>query len=115
MSVAGRIAERITRTHRYLKPLLLRGRRAEVLSRSGRPRKSKRTLTIANKDFVDFATTSYLGLDSDPAVIRACTETLQSVGLHRYISRAFFSVREYETLEAQLARIMSTEDAIVFP
>lgn len=115
MSVAGRIAERITRSYRFLKPLLVRGRRAEVLSRSGTPRKSTRILTIANKDFVDFATTSYLGLDSDPGVIRACTEALQTVGLHRYISRAFFSVREYEILEQQLARIMATDDAIVFP
>ena len=115
MSVAGRIAERINRSYRYLKPLLVRGRRAEVLSRSGKAKKSTRTLTIANKEFVDFATTSYLGLDSDPSVIRACTDALQTVGLHRYISRAFFSVREYDILEQQLASIMSTDDAVVFP
>jgi len=120
MSVADRVAEKIARSHRYLKPLLERGRSAEVLFQSGTPRIDSRTLSIAgpggaSTDFIDFATTSYLGLDSDPAVIQACVQALRTTGLHRYISRAFFSVGEYRTLEARLARITGLPRAIVFP
>lgn len=115
MSVEGRLAKKISRAHRYLKPLLDRGRDEEVLFQSGKPRIRSRALAIAETDFVDFATTSYLGLDSDPAVIQACIDGLQSSGLHRYISRAFFSVKEYTLLEERLARIVGLPRAIVFP
>jgi len=115
MSVADRVAKRITRSHRYLKPLLERGRGADILFRSGTPVIHSRTLSIAGIEFVDFATTSYLGLDSDPAVVGACVEALQACGLHRYISRAFFSVGEYAALESRLARITGLPQAIVFP
>ncbi len=115
MSVEGRLAQRISRAHRYLKPLLDHGRDEEVLFQSGKPRIRSRALAIDETDFVDFATTSYLGLDSDPAVIQACIDGLQSSGLHRYISRAFFSVKEYTLLEERLARIVGLPRAIVFP
>jgi len=115
MSAANRKAAEIVRAHRFLKPLLERGRGLEVLFQSGSPRIGSRTLAIDGSEFVDFATTSYLGLDSDPTVVQACVNALRAGGLHRYISRAFFSAAEYRELESRLARVTGLPVAIVFP
>lgn len=115
MSAAQRKAAEIARAHRFLKPLLERGRGLEVLFQFGSPRIGSRTLAIEGSDFIDFATTSYLGLDSDPAVVQACVDAVRARGLHRYISRAFFSAAEYRELEARLARVTGLPSAIVFP
>src|SRR5262249_43930523 len=45
----------------------------------------------------------------------ACVAALRSCGLHRYISRAFFSSGQHHELETRLAAVTGLGDAIVFP
>ena len=70
MSTADRVAAKINRSHRFLKPLWERGRGHEVLFQSGTARINSRTLSVDGTDFVDFATTSFLGLIPTPPLFK---------------------------------------------
>ena len=74
-----------------------------------------RLIRIGNHWLIDFASSNYLGFDLDPEIIDAVPAYLHQWGTQPGWSRYRGSPRLYEEIEAQLADLLGTEDALVLP
>ena len=72
-------------------------------------------VTVSGREVLNFCANNYLGLASDPALIRAAQDGLARWGLGlasvRFISG---TQRIHKELEAAIARFLGTEDAILY-
>jgi 7-keto-8-aminopelargonate synthetase-like enzyme len=74
------------------------------------------SLEVAGRELVAFAGCDYLGLAHDPAVIAAAREGLGEHGVSPSASRETTGNRlEHESLEADLARFLGVEAALLVP
>jgi 7-keto-8-aminopelargonate synthetase-like enzyme len=64
-----------------------------------------RTIRIDGRDFLNFVTCSYLGLELDPRVIQAIADGAVRFGASFSISRAFVSAAPYAALEQRFEKI----------
>lgn len=78
-------------------------------------RQEGRRVLIDGRWFDDFASCNYLGLDLHPAVADAVPPMLHEWGVHPSWTRAVASPEPYRRLEAELAALVGSEDAVVFP
>ena len=73
-----------------------------------------RTVRIHDRDLINFASCSYLGLELDPHVISGVVDAATRYGSQFSSSRVFVSAPAYEQLEQQLVEIFGG-DAIATP
>jgi 7-keto-8-aminopelargonate synthetase-like enzyme len=64
-----------------------------------------RTVTINNKELINFANCCYLGLEKHPALLEASINALKKYGTQNPTSRSLFSSPLYKELETNLAKI----------
>jgi 8-amino-7-oxononanoate synthase len=70
---------------------------------------------VGTREFVSFGSNNYLGLASDPRLIRAAQRGLTRYGLGNCESRLLGGdVDVYRTLEAKLAALKKKDDAVLF-
>ena len=69
---------------------------------------------IDGEDVVSYTNCSYLGFDTDPAMVEAAISTLRSFGLHYCCARSRLSIAPLTELEVQLSRLFGAP-AITFP
>jgi 8-amino-7-oxononanoate synthase len=74
-----------------------------------------RRIRIGERWLVDFASCNYLGLDLDERVMDAIPPEVRRFGTHPSWARMAASPVLYEVLEARLAHLLGTEDALVLP
>src|SRR5256885_11653566 len=72
-----------------------------------------RMIRIGDHWLADFASCNYLGLDLDPEVIDAIPGYLARWGTHPSWSRLLGSPALYEQIEAALASLLQSEDALL--
>jgi 8-amino-7-oxononanoate synthase len=74
-----------------------------------------RLIRIGNEWLIDFASSNYLGLDQEPAIIEAIPAYLARWGTQAGWARLRGSSALYEVLEAKLSELLGSEDALVLP
>jgi 7-keto-8-aminopelargonate synthetase-like enzyme len=74
-----------------------------------------RTMTVGDRQVINFGSDSFLGLDQDPRVQDAVIRGTRQWGTHNGASRAFSSVRANETAEQKLAEWLGTEAVLIYP
>ncbi|WP_375770627.1 pyridoxal phosphate-dependent aminotransferase family protein [Archangium gephyra] len=74
-----------------------------------------RKVLVRGKWLTDFASCNYLGLDLRPEVMEAIGPAVREWGTHPSWARMCCSPELYERLEAALAALVGTEDALVLP
>jgi 8-amino-7-oxononanoate synthase len=74
-----------------------------------------RRIRVGDDWLDDWASCNYLGLDQDPDVTAAVADTVRRWGTHPGWSRMLGSPRAYPELEARLADLLGTEDALLLP
>ncbi|MEM7726736.1 MAG: 8-amino-7-oxononanoate synthase [Cyanobacteria bacterium P01_A01_bin.45] len=73
------------------------------------------TITLEGQEVINFASNDYLGLASDPRLIRAACDATQKLGTGATGSRLLSGHRKLHTsLEKAIANLKGTEDALVF-
>ena len=74
-----------------------------------------RMIRVGDHWLADFASCNYLGFDLDREIIAAIPEYLDAWGTHPSWSRLLGSPALYEQIEARLAALLDSEDALVLP
>ena len=74
-----------------------------------------RMIRVGDRWLADFASCNYLGFDLDREIIAAIPEYLEAWGTHPSWSRLLGSPVLYEQIEARLAALLGSEDALVLP
>ncbi len=74
-----------------------------------------RMIRVGDHWLADFASCNYLGFDLDPEIIAAIPEYVEAWGTHPSWSRLLGSPVLYEQIEARLAALLGSEDALVLP
>ena len=74
-----------------------------------------RMIRVGDHWLADFASCNYLGFDLDREIIAAIPEYLEAWGTHPSWSRLLGSPVLYEQIEARLAALLDSEDALVLP
>ena len=74
-----------------------------------------RMIRIGERWLADFASCNYLGFDLDREIIDAVPAYLDAWGTHPSWSRLLGSPVLYEQIEARLASLLGSEDALVLP
>jgi len=74
-----------------------------------------RKIQVRGRWLADFASCNYLGLDLRPEVMEAIGPAVRDWGTHPSWARMCCSPELYERLEAELAALLGTEDALVLP
>jgi 8-amino-7-oxononanoate synthase len=74
-----------------------------------------RRIRVRGRWLDDFASCNYLGLDLRPEVMDAIGPMVRTWGTHPSWARMAASPELYERLEAKLAELLGTEDALVLP
>ena len=74
-----------------------------------------RRIRVRGRWLDDFASCNYLGLDLRPEVMDAIGPAVRAWGTHPSWARMAASPELYERLEAKLAQLLGTEDALVLP
>ncbi|MFY0525923.1 hypothetical protein ACN28I_23165 [Archangium gephyra] len=74
-----------------------------------------RKVLVRGRWLTDFASCNYLGLDLRPEVMEAIGPAVREWGTHPSWARMCCSPELYERLEAGLAALLGTEDALVLP
>jgi 8-amino-7-oxononanoate synthase len=74
-----------------------------------------RMIRVGDRWLADFASCNYLGFDLDPEIIAAVPAYLEAWGTHPSWSRLLGSPVLYEQIEARLADLLGSEDALVLP
>ncbi|MES2568096.1 MAG: aminotransferase class I/II-fold pyridoxal phosphate-dependent enzyme [Bacteroidota bacterium] len=72
------------------------------------------SLTINNKDLVNFGTCGYLGLETHPKIIAKSIEYAQKFGTQFSISRSYVISQQNKLLENLLSQIFNNKPVIVF-
>ena len=72
-------------------------------------------IRVGDHWLADFASCNYLGFDLDREIIAAIPEYLEAWGTHPSWSRLLGSPALYEQIEARLAALLDSEDALVLP
>jgi len=73
------------------------------------------TATIGGKEFINFASYDYLGLNAHPAVAEAAKAAIDQYGTSASASRIVAGERDlHRKLEAAIAEVYEVEDAVVF-
>ena len=73
------------------------------------------TATIGGRPLINYASYNYLGFCGDPRVSRAAVEAIERYGTSVSASRIASGNRQiHEELEAELAQILGTDDAVTF-
>ncbi len=78
-------------------------------------RQNNRELEIQGREFTDFASCNYLGLDYHPEVMEAIPKLVEKWGVHPSWTRFVASPAPYFELEERLAELTKAPSAIVFP
>src|SRR5256885_8294780 len=74
-----------------------------------------RMIRIGDHWLADFASCNYLGFDLDREIIEAIPAYLDAWGTHPSWSRLLGSPVLYEEIEAELTKLLGTEDALALP
>ena len=74
-----------------------------------------RMIRVGDHWLADFASCNYLGFDLDREIIAAIPEYVEAWGTHPSWSRLLGSPVLYEQIEARLASLLDSEDALVLP
>jgi len=73
------------------------------------------TATIAGRSLINYASYNYLGFSGDPRVSEAAVQAIAQYGTSASASRLASGDRPiHRELEAELARVLGTEDAVTF-
>lgn len=76
---------------------------------------AKNTTVIDGKEFKNFSTYDYLGLNGHPEIVAAATETMQRFGTSAGASRLVSGERPpHRDLEKAIASLYSVDDAVIF-
>src|SRR2546429_7511420 len=74
-----------------------------------------RMIRVGDKWLADFASCNYLGFDLERELIEAIPAYLEKWGTHPSWSRLLGSPALYEQIEAALASLLQSEDALLLP
>ena len=69
------------------------------------PHPARRTLLINDREYLNFTSCSYLGLEADQRLRQGAIEKVKQYGVQFDVSRAYVSLYPYEELESLLAEI----------
>ncbi len=78
-------------------------------------RQNGRELIIQGREFIDFASCNYLGMDLDKNVMESILPMVKDWGIHPSWTRAVASPKPYIELEQELADFVGATDVVVFP
>lgn len=74
----------------------------------------RKEVVIEGKRLLNFNAIDYLGLDTDPRMIRAAQLAVARWGTHAGLARAAAEMSLYEALEARICRFLGVDNAIVY-
>jgi len=98
---------------KYSEALVARAE-ASGLMHTAMSARNKQTLLSNGSELVSFTNCSYLGLDTDPAMIRSAQASLETWGLHYCCARSRFSTQDLFDLEEGLGGLFGGR-AVTFP
>src|SRR6185295_7950225 len=103
----------MSRVHQ-LRSSISRAKQAHCMELSARFVKGSRTIYIDKSDWLDFATASYLGLDTDPEFVEFALRTISEFGIGRCSSPFYLSDESVGPLGVQISKIVGAEETVVF-